>query len=91
MTNSNGTTFSVTITNSATENPATCTATVVVPAVDTPETVQPTKTAATPVQTLPVTSGDSSLVVAAIIAGIAVVGAALTVGGALLYRHFHTS
>jgi len=93
VTNTDGTTFSVTIINATGENQTegTCTAAVVVPAVETPETVQPTSATATPVQTLPITSGDSPLIIVAIIAGVAVIGAALTVGAALLYRHFRAS
>lgn len=88
VTNTNGTTFSVTITNSNpdSEEPGVCTATVRVPATETPETVQPTKTS-TP-KALPVTSGDDTLPILATIAGAAVVVAGSAVAIAL-YRRAH--
>lgn len=95
-TNSSGTTFSVNINNGALDTQGTCTATVVVPATDTPTTVTPTTTSTTPsgggaIQSLPVTSQQSPLDTIAIIAGATVVAATLTAGGALAYRHAHAS
>lgn len=90
VTNTNGTTFSVTITNSnpESEEPGVCTATVTVPATETPETVQPTKS--TTPKELPVTSGDPTLGLVGIAAGIAafIAGVATAV---TIYRRTHMS
>ena len=89
--NNNGTTYSVTITNSnpALETPGTCTATVVIPATETPSTpapVQPTHTG-NGATSLPKTSGDFTKVLF-IVAGSLAALAALGVGGVALYRYY---
>ena len=96
MTNTNGTIFIVTV--QPAEN--VCTAAIVVPAIETPETVQPTAPIVTTntnddvsgtVAALPATSGDSSLAMWAVVAtGVALV-AVIASGGLLVYRHFRAS
>lgn len=92
VTNTNGTTFSVTITNSTPQNPdaGVCTATVRVPAKETPEVVQPTKpveaTGAGAVRVLPVTSGDPTLSLLGVAAIVATVVALLAVTAVIAYR-----
>lgn len=89
VTNTNGTTFSITITNTNPEGeePGVCTATVRVPATETPETVQPTQpTTTSTVRALPVTSGDPTLTILAIAAAVAVILAGLTVAAVIAYR-----
>lgn len=94
VTNENGTTFNVTITNPApnSEEPGTCVATVTVPATNPPTPVEPTNGGGGgAVEELPVTSGDTTLSTTALVAGIAALLAALSVGGTLLYRHLKAS
>lgn len=100
VTNTNGTTFSVTITNAdpQAEEPGVCTATVRVPAKETPEVVQPTNpveattgggggaAGAGAVRVLPVTSGDPTLTILGIAAVVASIIAALAVTAAVAYR-----
>jgi hypothetical protein len=88
VTNNNGTTFSVTITNPAENTPGVCSATVVVPATETPVTptpVQPTQ--ATTATALPKTSGDFTTILVVIASSLGVV-AVLGVGGVALYRYY---
>lgn len=100
VTNTNGTTFSVTITNSApeSEEPGICTATVVVPATETPEEPEPVVPAGGggaaagsggggQVAVLPATSADQMLATAALIATLTLAAAGASVGGVLWYRH----
>lgn len=80
VTNTNGTTFAVTIVNNTeegSEEPAICTAAVIVPATVTPETVTPV-TPATP-KALPVTSGDPTLAIIAAITGVVGIAALVSV------------
>jgi len=93
VTNTNGTTFSVSITNSnpEAEEPGVCTASVRVPATETPETVQPTKPTKTTasgagVMALPVTSGDLTLTILGIAAIVAAIIAGLAVAAVVAYR-----
>ncbi len=95
VTNTNGTTFSVTITNAnpEEEEPGVCTATVRVPAKETPEVVQPTRPVETTtgggagaVRVLPVTSGDPTLTILGIAAVITSILAALAVTAVIAYR-----
>lgn len=92
VTNTNGTTFSVTITNTNPQSPDTgvCTATVRVPAKETPEVVQPTRpvetTGAGVVRALPVTSGDPTLTILGIAAAVTTILAALAVTAVIAYR-----
>lgn len=93
VTNQNGTTFSVTITNAAADDePGVCTATVMVPARTVVETVQPTVTTTptTAPRALPVTSGN---VAGAIIGVTAALLALATAGGVSIvaYRRQHRS
>lgn len=87
VTNTSGTTFRVTITNSApnSNEPGVCTASVVVPATVTPEVVTPEKQV-TP-EALPVTSGDATLLVVGMGAGLAV----LIAGGVTAYALYRRS
>ncbi len=95
--NVNGTNFVVTITNPTVGE--SCRAVVTVPATETPETVQPTQPtqpgqgqqASVPIRSLPVTSGGSSLLVAAVVAAGVALSAVVAAGALLVYRHFHTS
>lgn len=86
VTNTNGTVLSVTITNSAqgSQDPQTCTAAVTVPATETPETVTPASTAAP--EALPVTSGDKTLTIVALGAGVLGLVALLSASAVVLYR-----
>ncbi len=94
VSNTNGTTFSVTISNESTEGQQgqTCTATVVVPA-KTPETPPAAVTPVTPsggegqVRALPVTSSDTTLETVGWISGAMVLLAAASLGAAVLYRN----
>ena len=92
VTNTNGASFTVTITNAipTVQDSGTCTAAVVVPATEEPVTPTPVTTV-TPEKTdtpkaLPVTSGDATLPVTAAIAGGAALAAVLSVAAVLLYR-----
>jgi hypothetical protein len=94
VTNSNGSTFSVTITNPGIEG--TCVATAVVPATETPETtvtptanpVQPTANGGGSVAALPKTdSGFASTALLIVVSSLAAI-AALGVGGIALYRYY---
>ncbi len=90
VTNSNGTVFSVVITNPdpESETPGVCTATVVVPATpETPETpVQPTAGGGA-AEVLPETSSDFTSVLM-VAAGSLVVLAVVGVSGVALYRYY---
>lgn len=88
VTNTDGTTFTVVITNSnpTSQDPGVCTATVTVPATETEETVTPASTEKP--QALPVTSGDKTLVGLMIATGVAVVTAVTAIAVAL-YRRSH--
>ena len=100
-TNNTGTTFSITINNGTAGTLGTCTAAVVVPASNTPETVTPPATTTTTstqpsggggaVRSLPVTSEESPLGTIAIVAGSTAVVAILSAVGASLYRRLHVS
>lgn len=99
-TNNTGTTFSIIINNGAVDTLGTCTAAVVVPASNTPETVTPPATTTTSTQpsggsgairSLPITSEESPLGAIAIVAGSTLVTAVLSAVGASLYRRFHVS
>ncbi len=91
VTNTNGTTFSITITNPAGDTPGVCSATVVVPATNTPPTpvVQPTQAASTGsgAAALPETSGDVTMMLIIVASSLAAI-AALGVGGVALYRYY---
>lgn len=96
VTNTNGTTFSVSITNALpeSEEPGVCTATVVVPATETPEEPEPVVPAGSgaaggmgQVEVLPETSADQTLATTALIASVALAAAGASVGGVLWYRH----
>lgn len=92
VTNSNGTTFTVSITNADPNvqgNNGVCSATVIIPAKVTPETVQPTQK--TTAKALPVTSGDHTLAITGIAAGVAAFVAAGAVTSVLIYRRTHNS
>lgn len=96
VSNNNGTTFTVSITNAnpESEENGICTATVTVPPTETPETVQPTQprqASSAPIRSLPVTSGESSLYAAAIVAAAVAISAVTAAGALLVYRHFHKS
>lgn len=91
VSNSNGSTFNVTITNQADKI---CTATLVVPATTTPETpVQPTQpangggAAKAPVKSLPYTGTDSTMRILATVAGGSVAAAALGIAATAWYRY----
>lgn len=91
VTNSSGTTFTVSITNAnpETETEGVCTATVIVPATTTP---QPTATVIPvggegAVEVLPATGDDMTLQTVALIAAGLVGLSALSVGALLWYRH----
>jgi len=96
VTNNNGVTFAVTITNPGMEG--TCTAEAVVPATPpetpvptptpTPNPVQPTATGAGQVASLPKTSDDSAQTILIVVAGSLAVISALGVGGIALYRYY---
>jgi hypothetical protein len=92
VSNSSGTTYAVTIINAdpAIPTSGTCTAAIVVPANETPETVVPTQPAAPTPRALPVTSGDSTLTAVALIAGSVVGAAALSIAALALYRRAHS-
>lgn len=98
VTNDSGTVFTVTIINGDPyeEQGDTCTAAVVVPAEETPETVVPTRPVSTnggggAVQALPVTGDDSSMLIATLVAGSTALLAAITTAGVLAYRYFRAS
>jgi len=94
VTNSNGTTFAVTITNPGTEG--TCVATAVVPATEpetptpvTPSTpVQPTASGSGQVVALPKTSDNFMQTVLILAAGSLAAVAVIGVGGIALYRYY---
>ena len=87
VTNTNGSTFNVTITNSNPNTTGVCTATAVVPAT-TVTPVTPSGSGAAAAKALPYTSADSPLEMVAWIVGFTAVLAALSVGGVVAYRHF---
>ena len=96
VTNTSGTTFSVTITNSAPESPGVCMATVTVPATETPtnggggaEGGQVLPASSAQPAALPVTSGDWTLLLMGILAGIGAITALLAVSLVVAYRHMH--
>ncbi|MGV9001380.1 MAG: hypothetical protein ACOH18_00265 [Candidatus Saccharimonadaceae bacterium] len=93
VSNGNGTNFTVAITNASEGEGGVCSATVIVPAVETPPTVVPsaTTTPKTTVKALPVTGDDSTLMIAAIAAGIAVGIAGISVAASLVYRRLNAS
>lgn len=91
VTNTNGTTFTVSITNPVGENQGMCSATVVVPATTTPTTpVQPAVTSAptgSGAMTLPATSGSPLLFIAAIVAAVLAALAIVASVAFYMYRH----
>lgn len=91
VSNSNGTTFTVNITNQ--DEVGVCTATVIVPAVETPPTVNPpvTTTTATATKALPVTGDDSTLAFLRVGAVIAMAVAGISVATVLVYRRLNAS
>lgn len=91
--NTNGGNFSVTIVNANpdTQEAGVCTAAVVVPANETPETVTPTQPNAPTPTALPITSSGSALTTIMLIAGSAVVAALLSIAALLLYRRSHAA
>lgn len=88
VTNDNGTTFTVVITNAnpQEDEPGICTASVVIPANVPEEPVVPPNGQGE-VEVLPETSGDTTLQTTALVAGILLLLATLSVGGVLWYRH----